>query len=321
MFRRLRRLRDDRGSALIMALLVAVVGTISLGAAGVLAQGTAREADRVRDDGSALYVAESGVNDGLHRLRFQSHLLVFRQHPQDPPSFSGGPDRVGPGGSYDVWIWPDTADPSIKHLVAVGAMGNVQRRVRVRAIIAQPNPFDPVTGGPELTPPAQAAVPLVSRPDIPCRGFLRLSGRDVLTLGNADGTPAHYCYTGIQISGQATINVLGPVHLWVSGSIQISGTADINPGGDPTRLLIWVPGTTEISINMSGTCYFRGGIWAPHSTLRISGTADLIGAVVVEDIIISGQGKIEDVFTYAPAMGDIPWPAGTPVDRHWRDYQ
>ncbi|HCC33167.1 MAG TPA: hypothetical protein DEQ28_04605, partial [Clostridiales bacterium] len=269
MLRQWRGLRDDRGSALIMALLVAVVGTISLGAAGVLAQGAVREADRVRDDGSALYVAESGVNDGLHRLKFPSQLLVFRQYPQDPPSFSGGPDRVGPGGRYDVWIWPDAADPSAKHLVAVGTMGKVRRLVRVRAVIAQPDPFSPETGGPELTPPEQAAVPVVQRPNIPCSGFLRLSGRDVLTLGNADGTPAHYCYTGIQISGQAAINVLGPVHIWVSGSIQISGTADINPGGDPTWLLVWVPGTTEISINMSGTCYFRGGIWAPYSTLRI----------------------------------------------------
>ncbi|HCC34036.1 MAG TPA: hypothetical protein DEQ28_09120, partial [Clostridiales bacterium] len=59
----------------------------------------------------------------------------------------------------------------------------------------------------------------------------------------------------------------------------------------------------------------------PYSTLRISGTADLVGAVVVEDIIISGQGKIEDVFDYDPAMGDIPWPAGTPVDRQWVEYQ
>ena len=351
MFRRLRRLRDDRGSALIMALLVAVVGTISLGAAGVLAQGTAREADRVRDDGSALYVAESGVNDGLFRLRFPSPLQAFdfRRYPQDPPSFSGGPDRVGAGGSYDVWIWPDTADPSTKHMVAVGAMGNVRRLVRVRAVIAQPNPFDPATGGPELPPPEQAAVPVVSLPDDiswgPCLGWLRLSERQVLPLGRAGGPPAYFCYRGIQISGQAEINVLGPVYLrvlegiqisgnteinvlpggllnlWVSGGIQISGTADINRGGDPTRLLIWVPGTEEISINMSGTAYLRGGIWAPYSTLRISGTADLVGAVVVERIIISGKGKIEDVFTYAPVMGDIPWPVRTVADRKWVDYE
>jgi hypothetical protein len=321
MVKRLMMSRDERGSALVMALLMAVVGTISLGAAGVLAEGGAREADRVRDDGSALYVAESGVNDGLHRLRFQSQALIFRQYPQDLPSFSGGPDRVGPGGSYDVWIWPDAADPSVKHMVAVGSMGSMRRLVRVQVIIVQPDPFSPATGGPELTPPEQAAVPMVTRPNIPCGGFLRLSGRDVLVLGNANGTPAHYCYTGIQISGQAQIVVLGPVHIWVSGNIQISGTADINAFGPPTWLLIWVPGTTEISINLSGTSLFRGGIWAPYSTLRVSGTADLVGAVVVEDIIISGQGEIEDVLTYDPGMGDIPWPAGTPVDRKWRDYQ
>jgi len=348
MVRRRRRLEDDRGSALLMALLVAVVGVISLGAAGALAGAGAREADRVRDEGSALYVAESGVNDGLYRLRFQLHLLTFRQYPQDPPSISGGPDRVGPGGSYELWIWPDAGDPSTKHMVAVGTMGNVRRMVRVRAVVAEPTPFSPEVGGPELTLPEQAAVPVVSAPPRPpglsCSGFLRLSGRDVLTLGHPDGvTPMYYCYTGIQISGKAKIIVQGPVHIWVlgtiqisgntdiiiqaptnmwvMGNIQISGTADINKGGDPTEFLIWVPGTTEISINMSGTCKLVGGIWAPYSTLRISGTADLIGAVVVEDIIISGQGTIEDVFHYVGGMGDIPWPVATPVDRKALDYQ
>jgi hypothetical protein len=343
-----RRLGDDRGSVVIIALLVAVIGVISLGAAGVLAGAGVREADRVRDDGSALYVAESGANDGLYRLRFESHLLTFRQYPQDPPSFSGGPDRAGPDGSYEVWIWPDAVDPSAKHMVAVGTMGNVRRLVRVRAVVATPAPFSPAVGGPELTPPEQAAVPVVSAPPrppgLPCSGFLRLSGQDVLTLGHADGvTPMYYCYTGMQISGNAKIIVRGPVHIWVlgsiqisgtcdiivgaptnmwvMGSIQISGTADINEDGDPTEFLIWVPETTEISINMSGTSKFVGGIWAPYSTLRISGTADLIGAVVVEDIIISGQGKIEDVFDYAVAMGDIPWPVATPVARKVVDYE
>jgi len=61
-------------------------------------------------------------------------------------------------------------------------------------------------------------------------------------------------------------------------------------------------------------CFLYGCIYAPHSVLNISGTADLYGALAVRWVNISGTAGIHEVYVYDTRMGDTPWPAGVPLD-------
>ncbi|HCC33166.1 MAG TPA: hypothetical protein DEQ28_04600 [Clostridiales bacterium] len=315
-------LAGERGAALIVALLVAVVGTVGLGTAGALAQGTARSANRWREAGSALYVAESGANEALFRLKFDPAGLPLRTYPGDPPSFTAGPERVGAGASYDVWVWPDGANPLDRQVVAIGRRGGARHHLQIVASPLQANPFAGTgSGHPVVLAPA----------GMQPTGVLELRGNQTHYLGNADGTLAVYCFTAIIGRSQARLVLRGPVHIYVVGDpgldpdIDIAGGARLNivadgsgwVPGDPRNLVIWVPGNISIHIDLTGNTEFYGGIYAPQSHLEMSGTADLVGGVVVATSSISGGAN----FVADPSMADIGWPVNAQLDYRTGDYR
>lgn len=316
-------LMTEKGAALVMALLLAVVGTIALGTAGALAQGTARSADRWREMGSALYVAESGVNAALFKLKFNPAGLLLRTYPQDPPSFSAGAERVGTGAGYEVWVWRDAANPLYRHVVAIGRRGGVRHHLQIVASPAQATPFGGGTGSAHPTVLAPAGLAPM--------GVLDLSGNQTYYLGNADGTPKAYSFTAIIARSQARLVLRGPVHLYVVGHPTIEPDIDLKGGsrlnivrsgsnwvaGDPRNLVIWVPGNITIRIDMAGNTEFHGGIYAPHSHLEMSGTSSLVGGVVVATQNITGSA----VLVADPRMTNIGWPVQAQLDYRARDYR
>ncbi|HSW10878.1 MAG TPA: hypothetical protein VLK32_08260 [Bacillota bacterium] len=318
-----RLLNGEGGAALIVTLLVAVVGTIGLGTAGALAQGTAQSANRWREAGSALYVAESGVNEALFRLKFAPAGLHLRTYPGDPPSFSAGPERVGAGAGYDVWVWADGANPLDRHVVAIGRRGGARHHLQIVASVLQANPFTATGGG---------GHPVVLAPaGMQPTGVLDLTGNKTHYLGNADGTLKIYCFTAIIGRSQARLVLRGPVHIYVVGDpgldpdIDIAGGARLNivadgsgwVPGDPRNLVIWVPGNISIRIDLTGNTEFYGGIYAPHSHLEMSGTADLVGGVVVATSNITGGAT----FVADPRMAELGWPVNAQLDYRSRDYR
>ena len=315
-------LGTEGGSALIVTSLVAVVGTIALGTAGTLALGTARSADRWREAGSAVYVAESGANEALFRLKFAPAQLPLRTYPQDPPSFSAGPERVGAAAGYDVWVWPDATNPQDRHVVVIGWRGRARHRLQVVASPSRVSPFAGGTGGghPVVLPPT----------GLQPTGILDLSGNQTYYLGNDHGTLAVYCFTAIIAGSQARLVLRSPVHIYVVGDPNLEPDIDLKGGsrlniawdgsgwvpGDPRNLVIWVPGDISIHIDLAGNTEFYGGIYAPHSHLEMSGTSDLVGGVVVATVNVTGRA----VLVADPRMTDIGWPADAQLDYQTRNY-
>jgi hypothetical protein len=295
---------------------------IGLGTAGALAQGTTESADRWREAGSALYVAESGVNEALFRLKFQPAELPLRSYPNDPPSFSAGPERVGARAGYDVWVWPAGHNTLDRHVVAIGRRGGVRHHLQILASPLRASPFTAASGG----------HPVVLAPTgLQPQGVLELRGNETHYLGNADGTPKVYCFTAIIGRSQARLVLRGPVHIYVVGDPNLDPDIDIAGGarlnivadgsnwipGDPRNLVIWVPGNISIRIDLTGNTEFYGGIYAPHSHLEMSGTADLVGGVVVATSTISGGAKL----VADPRMTEIGWPVNAQLDFRTSDYR
>lgn len=341
----MRRLwRDERGAALVVTLLVVVVGTMALGAAGTLAHGTARAAGGWRDGGAVRYVAESGVNEAMYLLKFNQGQVTRAVYPGDPPSFSSN-GLLGTKARYDVWVWDDPADPRDKRIVALGVQGDARQLVRATMRpLQEEGPFpggDPVVGAneslPVVPPPAGLQpVPLLSldNPNTYYLGYpppASLGPKEVyvpphLLQEAGDGLVAVYYAARLSITSKAKVVICDdpqnpvPVHIWVAGDsgseadVYFAGQSDINLGGDPTRLVIWVPGTASINIDLEGQSKFCGCIYAPFSHLYVGGQAAITGGARVGSMEVAGQGEFMEI-------EGIPWPAGAQLDYQVVDYE
>lgn len=121
------RLRDERGAALVLALLVTLVA-MSLGLA-VLTLTTAqlRTAAHDRDNAWALGAAEAGVNLALDRL---AHGVGW-------DSAGSGRVELAPGITYQVFVTleQNQKKQQILLVTAAGYAGGAQRRLAVEAAV------------------------------------------------------------------------------------------------------------------------------------------------------------------------------------------
>lgn len=126
-------------------------------------------------------------------------------------------------------------------------------------------------------------------------GPLSLGSQDTLTLPG--GT---YWYSSISISGDSAVNFTGPTVLYVSGSVSITGKGIATSQNLPSNLLVYVQGSSTISL--SGKDNFYGAVYAPDATVTLSGNAALYGAVVGDVIQDSGKALVR----YDEALAGVP---------------
>lgn len=110
------------------------------------------------------------------------------------------------------------------------------------------------------------------------------NGTQTLTAGN-------YLAPSLSISGNGQLVIdasLGPVNLYVSGSISIAGNGINNLSGKPASFNLVETGNAGVSFSGNGT-YF-GTVYAPNSVLSLTGNGDMYGAFVGAGIGISGNG-------------------------------
>lgn len=108
-----------------------------------------------------------------------------------------------------------------------------------------------------------------------------------------NGERTTYVVHNLDISGQSSISVEGPVTVYVTGYVKIVGNSDVNPGGLPANLQIIVVGSGDVDIGGGSATYAH--IYAPESDIRIHGTQDtfgLFGSVVGKTIDILGNSAI-----------------------------
>ncbi|HNX68219.1 MAG TPA: hypothetical protein PLL75_04285 [Candidatus Omnitrophota bacterium] len=132
----------------------------------------------------------------------------------------------------------------------------------------------------DFTPP-----PEVETPDDATDISINVTGNNTLTL--AAGT---YRASSLKTSGNGKIVTTGPVKIYVSGEVSISGNGTVVADNHPANLLIY--STESASVKISGNGAFYGGIYAPSSIVTVSGNGDIFGAVISRSYLQSGNSAV-----------------------------
>jgi hypothetical protein len=120
-----------------------------------------------------------------------------------------------------------------------------------------------------------------------------------VSSGNYTVAPGDYYCTSINISNNATFDCLGPVRVFCSGTVNITGGSIKTYQNRPANFqLLMLNGS---AVSFSGQAGFYGTVYAPQSAFSQSGKADLYGSVVARSLTFSGtwQGGVH----YDEALG------------------
>ncbi|HEY1557644.1 MAG TPA: hypothetical protein VGF94_22585 [Kofleriaceae bacterium] len=112
-----------------------------------------------------------------------------------------------------------------------------------------------------------------------------------------------YVMTSLAISANCTLNVAtGPVVLYISSSLSISGNGVSNPSLVASNLQIFA-GPDVTSVSLTGNTNAAFALYAPNAAVSISGNGDIYGAVVAATITDSGNGEIHYDKQLATSVG------------------
>lgn len=118
------------------------------------------------------------------------------------------------------------------------------------------------------------------------QGSLSLAGSGTVTFSS--GT---YCYSSIQISGSVRVNYTGPATVYVTGGVQLAGSAQISSSGNtPGNLKLMVQGRSDTLI--AGSSRLFGVLYAPRSGVQIAGSSQIYGSVTGLNLQQAGSSRI-----------------------------
>jgi len=126
------------------------------------------------------------------------------------------------------------------------------------------------------------------------QGNLRIAGNTTYTL--AAGT---YRFDSLSITGKGRLQALGPVEIYVDGSVNIGGNGVVTQANLPPNFIIYV--TTSDTVSLHGNGAFYGAVYAPDSHVHNVGNGELYGAVVSNTYQQSGNGNVH----YDEALNEI----------------
>lgn len=136
-----------------------------------------------------------------------------------------------------------------------------------------------------------------------------LGGNTAATMpGGSAGNPNVYVVNNFSVTGNATLVVDGPVDIYVTGDLELTGGTVTNAGDDsgwpiPGDFRIFVVGNGDV--RLGGGSALHAHIYAPESRVDIHGTSDsfgLFGSVVGRSIDIRGNSAIH--YDGGPFGGD-----------------
>lgn len=108
----------------------------------------------------------------------------------------------------------------------------------------------------------------------------------------------------LQLADDATLTI------YTAGNTVISGAGLVNAGA-AKNLQFWGTSTNSQSITFQGSGEFSGVIYAPYADITLPGGTDLYGAVVGNNIVMSGSGSfhfdesLENITSWQ-SPGDVP---------------
>jgi Flp pilus assembly protein TadG len=109
-----------------------------------------------------------------------------------------------------------------------------------------------------------------------------------VTGGSSYVAAGDYYATSVNISGSATMYLQGPVRLYVSGNMTMSGGYIKTYQNIPANLQIFML-TNGTTMSLSGQADLYAKIYAPMSTVTQSGAADIYGSIIAKTLNFSGS--------------------------------
>lgn len=141
---------------------------------------------------------------------------------------------------------------------------------------------------------------------------INLDGQTTLNLNyNYTETPTEpitvnlFVENGFDIKGGAGLNVSDyvNVNLWVKNSFDINGTGELSPlsTADNSKIITYLHPDIE-DISLSGNIDAKVLLYGPETTFKLTGTADINGAIIAKEIKSTGDFYIsiteEDIDSY-----------------------
>ena len=127
-------------------------------------------------------------------------------------------------------------------------------------------------------------------------GSFNMSGSQTTTM-----PPGVYYFKDFVMSGGSVLNITGPVTIYVTGEVDISGGV-MTANSLPRNLIIRVTGSGNSTF--SGSSQYYGQLYAPLSDVTISGGAQFCGSIIGNTLTESGGGSVhEDLSLADPGDG------------------
>ena len=147
-----------------------------------------------------------------------------------------------------------------------------------------------ITGTRYLANPATSFLLPILPTGIPSLGSISLSGTTVSRTIYGPGT---FLVSSITLKSGATLfidNTAGPVTLYVTGAVAVSGATIQTADPKPDKFSIYVTGTSSVGI--STTTSFRGVVYAPNSAISLTGAGNFTGAFLGKTLAMSSSAHV-----------------------------
>lgn len=92
-----------------------------------------------------------------------------------------------------------------------------------------------------------------------------------------------------------TIEGEGTVSIYVTDGFTLKGNAEVNEGGDASRLFVYVHSNGTVDDHQKGTPSFTDVLYAPGSDVELKGNVEFEGALIANSLQIKGNAA---TFTY-----------------------
>lgn len=134
-----------------------------------------------------------------------------------------------------------------------------------------------------------AFLPVSIPKDLPNIGTIALTKGLTQTITG----PGSFVVSSITSTGGQLIidNQRGPVTLYVTGRINIAGSASLSvKDPNPEKFAVYV--STADTVRLAGQGKYYGVVYAPSSLIQLSGKADYFGSYIGKQIKVMGQAKV-----------------------------
>lgn len=158
-------------------------------------------------------------------------------------------------------------------------------------------------------------------------------------VGDVAGANGRYLYraSAMQLNGNATLTIAGPVdlisdadatingsakivinsgstpslNLYCASTITINGAGMVNNTGNASKATIWgtkASGSSQ-SVEINGSASFVGTIYAPNAAIQLNGSGGVYGAIIGSTVTVSGSGDVHydvQLATVSTSAGPTP---------------